>query len=54
MTFSYTFQSETLYIVLYIIYFKYLLKEFKLLNETFLHVNTDKTETVIIPLIMRF
>lgn len=35
-------------IVLYIVYFKYLLKEFKLLHKTFLHVNTDKRETVII------
>lgn len=35
-------------IVLYIVYFKYLLKEFKLLHKTFLRVNTDKRETVII------
>lgn len=41
-------QSETLYIVFYIVYFKYLLKEFKLLHKTFLHVNTDKRETMII------
>lgn len=47
MTFSYTFQSDFIYI-LYIVYFKYLLKEFKLLHETFLHVNTDKRQTVII------
>lgn len=47
MTFSYTFQSDFIYI-LYIVYFKYLLQEFKLLPETFLHVNTDKRETVII------